>query len=126
MTRLAACLLLAAAALTAAARDAVLVDRIVALVGKDVITLTELAERTAQAERELVRRRIAAPDLAVLERQVLERMVLDKAQLQRAAESGLRVEAVVSQEIQREQGAEFCSCGNLRLHHQQVDVGAGF
>ena len=92
MTRLAACLLLAAAALTAAARDAVLVDRIVALVGKDVITLTELAERTAQAERELVRRRIAAPDPAVLQRQVLERMVLDKAQLQRAAESGLRVD----------------------------------
>jgi peptidyl-prolyl cis-trans isomerase SurA len=92
MTRLAACLLLAAAALTAAARDAVLVDRIVALVGKDVITLTELAERTAQAERELARRRIAAPDPAVLERQVLERMVLDKAQLQRAAESGLRVD----------------------------------
>lgn len=92
MTRLAACLLLAAAALTAAARDAVLVDRIVALVGKDVITRTELAERTAQAERELVRRRIAAPDPAVLERQVLDRMVLDKAQLQRAAESGLRVD----------------------------------
>ena len=92
MTRLAACLLLAAAALTAAARDAVLVDRIVALVGKDVITRTELAERTAQAERELVRRRIAAPDPAVLQRQVLERMVLDKAQLQRAAESGLRVD----------------------------------
>ncbi|MEX2198819.1 MAG: peptidylprolyl isomerase [Burkholderiales bacterium] len=92
MTRLAACLLLATAALTAAARDAVLVDRIVALVGKDVITRTELAERTAQAERELVRRRIAAPDPAVLERQVLERMVLDKAQLQRAAESGLRVD----------------------------------
>lgn len=92
MTRLAACLLLAAAAQTAAARDAVLVDRIVALVGKDVITLTELAERIAEAERELVRRRIAAPDPAVLERQVLERMVLDKAQLQRAAESGLRVD----------------------------------
>jgi peptidyl-prolyl cis-trans isomerase SurA len=92
MTRLAACLLLAAAALTAAARDAVLVDRIVALVGKDVITRTELAERTAQAQRELVRQRIAAPDPAVLERQVLERMVLDKAQLQRAAQSGLRVD----------------------------------
>jgi peptidyl-prolyl cis-trans isomerase SurA len=70
----------------------VLVDRIVALVGKDVITLTELAERTARAERDLVRRRIAAPVPAVLERQVLERMVLDKAQLQRAAESGLRVD----------------------------------
>jgi len=102
MTRLAACLLLAAAALTAAARDAVLVDRIVALVGKDVITRTELAERTAQAERELVRRRIAAPEPAVLERQVLERMVLDKAQLQRAAESGLRVDELeLDREVQR-------------------------
>lgn len=70
----------------------VLIDRIVAVVNKDAITLTELAERTQAAERELRRRRIAAPERAVLQRQVLERLVLDKAQLQLAADTGLRVD----------------------------------
>jgi peptidyl-prolyl cis-trans isomerase SurA len=91
MRRALALALLAAAPL-GAAQAAVLVDRIVAVVNKDVITATELAERTAFAERELRRRRIAAPEPAVLERQVLERLVLDKAQLQLAADTGLRVD----------------------------------
>ncbi len=92
MTRLCALLLLALAALPAAARDALLVDRVVAVVNKDVITLTELAEHTARAEAELRRQRIAAPERAALERQVLERLVLDKAQLQLAASTGMRVD----------------------------------
>ncbi len=92
MTRLCALLLLALMALPAAARDALLVDRVVAVVNKDVITLTELAEHTARAEAELRRQRIAAPERAVLERQVLERLVLDKAQLQLAASTGMRVD----------------------------------
>ncbi len=92
MTRLCALLLLALAALPAAARDALLVDRVVAVVNKDVITLTELAEHTARAEAELRRQRIAAPERTVLERQVLERLVLDKAQLQLAASTGMRVD----------------------------------
>ncbi len=92
MTWLCALLLLALAALPAAARDALLVDRVVAVVNKDVITLTELAEHTARAEAELRRQRIAAPERAALERQVLERLVLDKAQLQLAASTGMRVD----------------------------------
>jgi len=92
MTRLAACLLFAAALPAAAAGDAVLVDRVVAVVNRDVITLTELAERTARATAELRRQRIAAPERTVLERQVLERLVLDKAQLQLAQSTGLRVD----------------------------------
>ena len=92
MTRPAACLLLALAALPAAARDTVLIDRVVAVVNRDVITLTELAERTERAAAELQRQRIPAPQRAVLERQVLERLVLDKAQLQLAEGTGLRVD----------------------------------
>ncbi|HSG76561.1 MAG TPA: peptidylprolyl isomerase [Burkholderiales bacterium] len=95
MTRPAAGLLLALAALVpaaAAARDAVLVDRVVAVVNKDVITLTELAQRTERAAAELRRQRIAAPERGVLQRQVLERLVLDKAQLQLAESTGLRVD----------------------------------
>jgi peptidyl-prolyl cis-trans isomerase SurA len=92
--RRASAVLLAVLALgpPAAARDAVLVDRIVAVVNKDVITLSELAARTEIAERELQRRKIRAPELPVLQRQVLERLVLDKAQVQRAEESGLRID----------------------------------
>jgi len=86
------CMLLAAAPLAAAARDAVPVDRVVAVVNKDIITRSELDERTVLAERELQRRHIAAPERAVLERQVLERLVLDKAQLQLADSTGLRVD----------------------------------
>ncbi len=92
MARRAACLLLVLAALPAAARDAVLVDRVVAVVNKDVITLTELAQRTESAAAELRRQRIAAPERAVLERQVLQRLVLDKAQLQLAESTGMRVD----------------------------------
>jgi peptidyl-prolyl cis-trans isomerase SurA len=70
----------------------VLVDRIVAVVGKEVVTLTELADRRAHAERELQRQGTALPERAVLERQVLERVILEKAQLQMARENGIRVE----------------------------------
>ncbi len=90
------------AASPVAARDAVLVDRIVAVVNKEVITLTELAARTDLAEEELRRRRIAAPERGVLERQVLERLVLQKAQLQLAASAGLRVDELqLDQAVQR-------------------------
>src|SRR3970040_1014681 len=92
MRRALALLLLCAASPGAAAPQQVLVDRIVAIVNKEAITLTELAGRTEAAERELRRQRIAAPERAVLQRQVLERLVLDKAQLQLAAETGLRVD----------------------------------
>ena len=69
-----------------------LVDRIVAVVNKDVVTASELRERVAYAERELKRQGTPAPEPALLERQVLERLILDKAQLQLAAESGVRVD----------------------------------
>src|SRR6185503_17114161 len=71
-----------------------LVDRIVAVVNKEVVTASELRERVAYAERELKRQGTPAPEPALLERQVLERLILDKAQLQLATESGVRVDEV--------------------------------
>ena len=71
-----------------------LVDRIVAVVGKEVVTASELAERREYAERQLRRQGTPLPDRALLERQILERLILDKAQLQLARESGIRVEEV--------------------------------
>jgi peptidyl-prolyl cis-trans isomerase SurA len=71
-----------------------LVDRIVAVVNKEVITLSELNDAVASAQRELRRRGTQAPDREVLQRQLLERLILDKAQLQLAREVGIRVDEV--------------------------------
>ena len=81
-----------AAPLAVAAERITLVDRIVAIVNKDVITASELEQAVGMAERELNRRGTPLPDHAVLERQMLERLVLTKAQLQLARSNGLRVE----------------------------------
>jgi peptidyl-prolyl cis-trans isomerase SurA len=86
--------LLACAAPDALAQRGALVERIVAVVNKEVITASELAERVAFAERQLRRQNIALPERTVLERQMLERLILDKAQLQLAADTGLRVDEV--------------------------------
>lgn len=100
--RLLVALLLACAAPLAAAQRAVLVDRIVAVMNKEVITATELAERVEQAERNLRRQGIPLPARAALERQILEHLILEKAQLQLAADSGLRVDELqVDRAVQR-------------------------
>jgi len=75
----------------AAARVA-LIDRIVAVVNKEVITQFELAERVDRVVRDLQRRGTPVPDRAELERQVLERLIVEKVQLQYARDSGLRVD----------------------------------
>jgi peptidyl-prolyl cis-trans isomerase SurA len=82
-------LLLPAIALAQAAQ---LVDRIVAVVNKEVITLSELSAAVAAAERQLRRQGTPAPSRGLLERQMLERLVLDKAQLQRARDTGIRID----------------------------------
>jgi peptidyl-prolyl cis-trans isomerase SurA len=71
-----------------------LVDRIVAVVGKEVVTLSELSERREFAERQLQRQGTPLPERALLERQILERLIVDKAQLQLARDSGIRVEEI--------------------------------
>ena len=79
-------------ALSAQAQRLDLVDRIVAVVNKEVITASELQERVGFAERELSRQGTPLPDRTLLERQVLERLILDKAQLQLAAEGSIRID----------------------------------
>ncbi|MGH8745761.1 MAG: peptidylprolyl isomerase [Burkholderiales bacterium] len=73
-------------------QGATLVDRIVAVVNKEAITLSELDDQVAMAERQLKRQGTPLPDHAALERQVLERLILVKAQLQLAKETGIRVD----------------------------------
>jgi peptidyl-prolyl cis-trans isomerase SurA len=83
---------LAALPLAGQAQKIALVDRIVAIVNKEVITLSELNQAVAAAERQLRRQGTQAPPPDVLGRQMLERMVMDKAQLQLARTTGLKVD----------------------------------
>jgi peptidyl-prolyl cis-trans isomerase SurA len=91
MVRLFLLLLLFLPAL-AHAQSAALVDRIVAVVNKEVITYSELNEAVGAAERQLARQKTPAPARPVLERQMLERLILEKAQLQMARDIGIRVD----------------------------------
>jgi peptidyl-prolyl cis-trans isomerase SurA len=71
-----------------------LVDRIVAVVNKEIITEYELAERINRIRNDLQRRGTALPDRREIEHQVLERLIIEKVQLQFARETGLRVDDI--------------------------------
>lgn len=91
-------LLMAALALlapaSAHAQRVTLVDRIVAVVNREVVTYSELRERRESTERQLRRQGTPLPEPALLERQLLERLILEKAQLQMARENGIRIDEV--------------------------------
>ena len=76
----------------APARGPVLIDRIVAIVNKDVITQHDLEERVTLVISQLKRQNTPLPAADVLERQVLERMITDRVQVQFALETGVRVD----------------------------------
>lgn len=67
-------------------------DRVVAVVNDDVVTLSELQDRLFQVRRQLQQQGTPAPPEDVLKRQVLERLVLERIQLERAHQRGLQVE----------------------------------
>ncbi|MDF3011455.1 MAG: PpiC-type peptidyl-prolyl cis-trans isomerase, partial [Burkholderiales bacterium] len=94
MPRLLFLLLLLLPSFSASAQSIRLLDRIVAVVNKEVVTLSELNDTIATAERQLKRAGTPAPQREVLERQMLEKLILDKAQLQLARERGIRVDEV--------------------------------
>lgn len=68
------------------------IDRIVAVVNKEVITQYELAERMNRVLKDLERRGTSLPDRGEIQKQVLDRLVIEKVQLQFARETGLRVD----------------------------------
>jgi len=69
-----------------------LVDRIVAVVNKEVVTQYELAERMNRVLKELERRGTSLPPREGLERQILDRIITEKVQLQFARDTGPRVD----------------------------------
>ncbi len=80
------------ASVLAAATPVRTVDRVVAVVNKQVITELGLNDRLMAARANLQRQGIQLPPEAVLRQQVLERMITEEAQLQVADSMGIRVE----------------------------------
>ena len=75
----------------AQARQPIAVDRVIAVVNDEAITLNELRDRLATVSRQLKSRGTPLPAREVLEKQLLERLIVDRLQMQFAKESGLRV-----------------------------------
>ena len=78
------------------------VDRIVAVVNDEVITMQELQSRLASIERQMREQNVPLPPKNVIERQMLDRMISDQVQLQEAKESGISVtDRELEESIQR-------------------------
>lgn len=77
-----------------AAAEPLEADRIVALVGDEVITAFELRTRLAAALQQLKKQGTPLPPQNVLEQQMLERLIMDRVQLQFAKESGMRIDDI--------------------------------
>jgi len=68
------------------------VDRIVAVVNKQVITQLDLDQRIKQALDNLQRQHVAPPEPEALKHQVLEQMITEDVQMQFAALNGINVD----------------------------------
>ncbi len=103
------CLSAVASAQTArrANNEPVPVDRIVAVVNDEVITLHELRAGLDVAVSQLRRQGTPLPPRDVLERQMLERLIMDKVQLQHARDIGLRID-----DVQLDQALQRIAAGN--------------
>ena len=109
--------------LAVAAQGVAPVDRIVAVVNKDVITATELSEAVASAQRQLQRQGTPLPERGLLERQMLERLILDKAQTQLARDKGIRVDELqLDRAVQRVVQSNNMSLADFRRALERDNV----
>ena len=69
-------------------------DRIVAVVGDEVVTYYELRTKLEAALKQLQKQGTPLPAQDVLEKQMLERVIMDRVQLQYAKESGMRIDDI--------------------------------
>lgn len=67
-------------------------DRIVAVVNNEVITETELQQRVHTVAINLRRAQIELPPMEQLRQQVLERLITERAIMQRARQTGIRID----------------------------------
>ena len=67
-------------------------DRIVAVVNNEVITLNDLNDRMSTVVAQLKKQGTQLPPIDLLRKQLLDRMVLDLVEIQEAKESGIKVD----------------------------------
>ena len=67
-------------------------DRIVAVVNNEVITMNDLNERMATVTAQLKKQGTQLPAVEALRKQLLDRMVLDLVEVQEAKETGIKVD----------------------------------
>ena len=72
--------------------EAVPLNRIVALVNREIVTRLELEDRIAIATDQLRKQGVTLPPRNILEKQVLEAILLQRIQLSFAKENGIRVD----------------------------------
>lgn len=77
---------------TAAPNNEIDLDRIIAVVNNDIITEHELEQRVHTVSINLRRQNIQLPPMEQLRIQVLERLITERAILQRARQTGIRVD----------------------------------
>ncbi|MFO8152319.1 peptidylprolyl isomerase [Thioalkalivibrio sp.] len=83
-----------------------LLDRIIAVVGDDVITERELVERMNLAAQELAQRGVRPPSQAALARQVMERLIVERVQLQEARRVGISIDEITLNRTMEDIAAE--------------------
>ncbi len=104
-------------------RQVLSIDRIVAVVGSEVITRHELDERLRLISQQLRQQGTPLPSREALERQVLERMIAERAQLQFARDTGLRVDdAQLEAALIRIAEQNKLSIGELRIVMEKQGV----
>ena len=72
--------------------EVVELDRVIAVVGKDILTENELNSRIRRVRYELKEKNIPAPPVSLLRKQVLERLILKHLQLTEAYRDGVRID----------------------------------
>ena len=78
--------------LAAPSKQAVLLDKVIAVVDKQPLMLSDLNHKLSQFEEQLAQRGINPPSQEVLRQQVLERLIIETIQLQLAKKGGLQID----------------------------------
>ena len=98
-----------------ASEDRVELDRIVAKIDQDVIMRSELDDRLAAVQQQLMARNVALPAQDVLQTQVLEQLILESIQVQLGTRAGIRIDdRAVNEAIARIAGRNQMSVAAFR------------
>lgn len=90
-------------------------DRIVAKIDQDVIMRSELDDRLAAVQQQLMTRNVALPPQDVLQTQVLEQLILESIQVQLGTRAGIRIDdRAVNEAIARIAGRNQMSVATFR------------